>query len=477
MSLWLCLRFEQLPLQCLSHCEQQAVVVMCGQRVLNTNDYAAALGIRTGMNTSTVRALAADEPVQLLERNTSAEQSALQQLCCWAYSITPTLHTDHEHCLQLEIGGCLTLFHGLQSLLEAVEHGIHQRHYQACYGLASTTKAAHLLTFANRGIALAIEQPLQQRLAPLPLTLLTHFDSTVESLQRAGINTLGDLFALPNRALGRRCGKAFVHYLEQLQGHAEDIPPNYEPPAYFDDHYWFGYDVKTNEELLPAIEKLLQSLCLFLRNTQLRTSEIHWQLIGIDGKLRNICVRSSNTHSHWENWYELTNIRFAQLQLEGSIEGLSLRCEHLRPGQQENIDLFSPRHQREPLESLLDRLRSRLGLQAIEKISCRNEHLPEFAVHVSNDDHQSTLSTTDMPPCKQRPFWLMPAPKSLRNHRGILYWKGALTLVYGPERIEDNWWEEPVSRDYFIARNPDGQHYWVFNDRLANTWYVHGVFQ
>jgi protein ImuB len=49
VSLWLCLRFEQLPLQCLNRSEEQPVVVLARQRVLRTNDCAAALGIREGM--------------------------------------------------------------------------------------------------------------------------------------------------------------------------------------------------------------------------------------------------------------------------------------------------------------------------------------------------------------------------------------------------------------------------------------------
>jgi len=91
VSLWLCLRFDQLPLQSLSRCEQQPVAVLAAQRVLRANDCAAALGIREGMGTATVRALAGDEPLRLLERDVAAEQRCLQQLCCCAYSITPTL--------------------------------------------------------------------------------------------------------------------------------------------------------------------------------------------------------------------------------------------------------------------------------------------------------------------------------------------------------------------------------------------------
>ena len=475
MSLWLCLRFEQLPLQCLSHCEQQPVVVLAAQRVVRANDCAAALGIRQDMGTATVRALAGNEPVRLLERDEQAEQRCLQQLCCWAYSITPTLHTYQSDCLQLEIGGSLNLFRGIDTLLAEVTSGIGSRGYEARYALAPTPKAAWLLSFAAQDTAMAMQQPLTERLNPLPLNLLQEFTTTVDSLRRAGLHTLGDVLALPPTALGRRCGKEFTHFLQQLLGQREDLQVDYHPPATFSDEYWYGYEVKTNDELLPAVQLLLQSLCRFLRNTQLQTGEINWQLIGIDHQVRDVCVRSASNHSDWENWYQLSTLRFSQVTLTDSVEGLALICEQLRPGQQDSIDLFSPRNQREPLTSLLDRLRSRLGLQAIEKVGCRDEHLPEFAVLISSDHPGNEHRSNEH--CAQRPFWLMPQPKALRQQGKQLYWQGALDLVYGPERIEDNWWHEAVSRDYYVATDSGGQHYWVFRDRLGRQWYMHGVFE
>ena len=474
MSLWLCLRFSQLPLQCLNRCEEHPVAVLARQRVVCANDCAAALGIRAGMGAATVHALADKEALQLLERDENAEQRNLQQLCCWAYSITPRLFTWRQDCLQLEIGGCLNLFRGLDSLLAEVANGTSTRGYRAEYGLAPTPKAAWLLSFAPADTALAIAQPLDERLAPLPLGLLAPFPDAVASLRRAGLHTLGDVLALPGSALGRRCGREFTHFLQQVLGQREDGQADYQPPASFSDAYWFGYEVKANQELLPAVQLLLQSMCAFLRSAQLQTAEFRWRLIGMDGTLREVHVRSSGSHSDWNNWHQLTAIRFERLQLDTGVEGLALDCSNLGPGQQENIDLFQPGNQREPLAHLLDRLRSRLGLQAIENVGCRDEHLPEFAVHVSRDQPGAGPGTGQ--PCAQRPFWLMPQPQALRHSGRQLYWHGPLTLLYGPERIEDNWWLEAVSRDYYIAGDCNGQNYWVFRDRLSRQWYIHGVF-
>tara|TARA_R110000823_G_scaffold144958_9_gene275139 strand:+ start:4131 stop:5552 length:1422 start_codon:yes stop_codon:yes gene_type:complete len=472
MSLWLCLRFEQLPLECLERREDQPVVVLDAQRVLRANDAAAALGIRQDMRAATVRTLAGDEAMQLLERDTAAEARCLRQLSCWAYSITPRLHTWRSDCLLLEIGGCLNLFRGLDRLLAEVQSGVGSRSHRVRYGLAATPKAAWLLSFAKETIAMEHQHSLQSRLAALPLALLDDFTDSVNSLRRAGLQTLGDVLALPPAALGRRCGRAFTHFLQQVLGQREDLQASYQPPATFSDEYWFGYELKASEELLPAVQRLLQSFCLFLRNTQLRSSEITWRLIGMDHTLRDVCVRSASSHSDWQNWYQLSRIRFEQLQLAGGVEGLALECGELRPGELENIDLFSPCSQREPLASLLDRLQNRLGLQAVEQIACRDEHLPELAVCVSG----SQANVPAAPPAAQRPFWLLPEPQLLRQNSGRLYWQGVLELLYGPERIEDNWWRKAVSRDYYIATGDSGQHYWVFCDRLNRQWYIHGIF-
>ncbi len=478
MSLWLCLRFHHLPLECLNRTEDSAVVVLERQRVLRANDCAAALGIREGMGAATVRALAGEEPCQMLERDREAEARCLQRLCCWAYSITPNLFSEREDCLQLEVGGSLALFRGLEPLLAEVHKGLASRGFRARRALAPSPTAAWLLSHAGENsatgeaVALDCGTPLPERLAPLPLTLLEEFSATVDSLRRAGLHTLGDVLALPPSALARRCGADFRQFLQRALGQREDRRADYQPPPTFSDEYWFGYEVRANEELYPALQKLLQSLCRFLRNTQLQTGEIHWLLLGIDHSVRTVTVRSSCRHSDWENWYQLTRVRFERLALQAGVEGIILNCEHLHSGELENADLFAPRKQREPLAALLDRLRNRLGLQAVENIGCRDEHLPELALHVGSGPPAEAATE----PCGQRPFWLLPTPQPLSERRGRLHWQGLLELVYGPERIEDNWWQAPASRDYYIARGEAGQFYWVFRDRLARRWFIHGIF-
>ncbi|QIB64820.1 Y-family DNA polymerase [Kineobactrum salinum] len=477
MSLWLCLRFDQLPLQCQIRNEQRPIAVLERQRAVRVNDCALGLGLRTGMATATLRALAAPQPLQLLERDRQAEQRCLKQLCCWAYGFTPTLYPWREDCLILEIGGSLALFRGLEALLDRIHNDLNWRGYQVRTGLAATPSAAWLLSFIEEADPAMTEQGLRQVLAPLPLALLLDdFPRQVTALRRAGLKTLGAVLNLPETALGRRCGPDFVLFLRRVLGREADLQAAFRPPPTFFDQYWFGYEVKTNAELLPAVQQLLQALCRFLRHTQLQTGEIEWQLVGVDRQLQCLRVRSSTSHSDWLNWYQLSQLQFERVQLSGSVEGLQLECPRLNPGHSTAIDLFSPQNQREPLEALVDRLRGRLGLQAIARVSCRDEHLPELALQVSNDHPGAAPADNRSSRDRHRPFWLMPQPQPLPGGDGQLHWNGPLQLTAGPERIEDNWWQIPVSRDYYIARAPAGQCYWVFRDRLGQRWYIHGLF-
>jgi protein ImuB len=470
--LWLCLRFHQLPLQALTRqqdASEQPVAILEKQRVLRADDNATELGIKPGMGTATARALA--DNIQLLERAPLAEQDCLQQLCCWAYSITPSLHICREDSLLLEVGSCLKLYQGLDPLLSRVRADLSCRAYSYCTGLAATPRAAWLLSHCEQD---DYQQPLDQQLAPLPLKLLDEFPRQVDALAKAGLWSFGDILALPPQTLSRRCGREFSQRLQQITGTVEDRQTEFQPPTTFADDYWFGYEVKANQELQPAIQQLLQSLCQFLRNTQLQCQQVQWQLYGIKRELRSFEVRCSSPHSIWKEWHQLTQLKVEQLQLDIGVEGVGLRCETLVPGNTQARDLFSQGRQHEPLHSLLDRLQNRLGLQSVEKIACRDEHLPEYAGYSSHDSHITPAA--DSAYQGQRPFWLMPQPQALRHSHEQLYWNGQLTLLQGPERIEDNWWLNAVSRDYYVASDPQGQQYWIFRDRLQNHWYIQGVF-
>ncbi len=473
MHLWLCLRLSQLPLEALCRDDRQPVIIVAKQRVVTCNDLAAEQGVSSGQTSRTAQQLLADMQGQWLERDPDAEAAALEQLLGWAYGFSPTVQSWKNDCLLLEIGGCLRLFSGLHSLLQRALGELSRRGYHAQPGVATTRHAAWLLSHASGDHATDPSPPLASRLASMPLSLLDDFSSDVTALERAGIRTFDDLLALPTRSLGRRCSQDFRRWLAQLTGTQREVTTDHAPPRRFRDALWFGFEVRHQEELLPAMTELLRKLSEFLRHTQLEARCLQWQLLRLQGTADPFEVRSDSAGGDWRRWLELSSLRLERLTIGRDIEGIALVVESLSPLQTHSHDLFADARQREPQQALVDRLRSRLGLAAIRRVGSRREHLPEHCIYSGSE---AIDPPTDMAGTAQRPFWLLPQPQPISERDGTLFWNGPLSLRYGPERIEDGWWQAPVSRDYFIAEGDACSPLWIFQDRRSKRWYLHGLF-
>jgi protein ImuB len=129
----------------------------------------------------------------------------------------------------------------------------------------------------------------------------------------------------------------------------------------------------------------------------------------------------------------------------------------------------------------VERLRARLGEDAVYGVVLIPEHRPEAASrHVQELHLASPLRVAEEVPVPlmtqqglPRPVWLLDAPLLLAS---------GLVLEQGPERIESGWWDgKGVARDYYIARRTldggsPGAKLWVFQERQSKRWYLHGMF-
>lgn len=500
MSLWLCLRFELLPLEALLQkqgCRHDIATVIASQRkVLVCDDQASLNGVLPGQSVSTAQALLSHCEYHVLERSLETEDRLLEQLTSWAYGLSPHLQRWRDNALMIEIGSCLQVHHGLGALLDHVDNEMQLRGLTAALGVAETCNAAWLLSHTDRDDARRAEQPLAIRLAPLPLNLIDDtFPKVVKRLEKTGIRQFRQLLDIPLPALGKRCGEAFLEWLNQLQGNRQEPAITYQPPERFEDTLWFGFDIQNQQELHPAMRRLLEHFCHFLTNTQLTSGAIEWRYLiprhspqaplspshsilqrhaakassGISFK-----VFSDTARHNAELWFELSCLQLDNQSFPEGIEGLSLVVEQFQEASSASEDLFHSGIDMASRHELVDRLRSRLGLQAVGYLDCRYEHLPEDAVVETHS--MSAERNSDNNPLGQRPFWLLPAPQPIHQDAEQLYWNGLLHVLYGPERIEDQWWSTPVSRDYYIAYTPQKQPVWIYQDRHNRRWYLHGFF-
>ncbi|MDP5070360.1 MAG: DNA polymerase Y family protein, partial [Congregibacter sp.] len=439
MHLWLCLRLSELAVQCLPQRRPQALAVVHRQRIYAVNATASLLGLEPGMDPASARSLAVDTPLQLLPRDSNAERQALESLCCWAYGITPHLYPFREDCLMLEIGGSLKLFGGSEAILRHCRQGLAGRGYSAAMALGITPLAAWAFSYTSgQGIGADDDSPREQ-LRKLPLQTLEPLHDQFIALQRSGFNTLGDLLALPGASLSRRCGGQFRELLQQLSGEVVAPPVHFEPPSCFADSYPLGYPVRNQDELGPALEQLLASLDDYLRQRQLQTRHISWHFSGLHDYRETLEVRTSEARTPRQDWYRLTRLRLERQPFSQEVELVQLRADELESAKPRSGDLFQQANQSEPTHQLVDLLSNRLGSQAVNSLHHRDAHLPE---HSSTSAPMGSTGALAPGETAQRPFWLLSEPEVLRQEGAdLLFWGSRLELIYGPERIEDGWWE------------------------------------
>jgi protein ImuB len=148
---------------------------------------------------------------------------------------------------------------------------------------------------------------------------------------------------------------------------------------------------------------------------------------------------------------------------------------------------------------LIERLRARLGPEAVYGLRVLPGHRPENAWGVREPIDErggaavgsrrggtdvSTNMRAHLPshrahwPAFRRPMWLLPAPRLLSERNGQPRRRGPLRLLGEPERIETGWWDGgDIARDYYTATDLHGVRLWIFRERTApHRWFLHGVF-
>ena len=213
-GLWLCLYFQQLPVEIFTRDAQsdKPVVIKTRQRISHANMAARAMGIRIG--SSMDAAYTIDDGVVGFERDEEKELFALNNLSQWAYQFTPSISIKPPHSLLLDIRSSLKLFNGIDNIKTHLYRGLQRLGYTAVLGVHRTPLAAACTAHAGLGD----ESPLLK----IPAAVLDVDTRIIESLQQMGMHSVGDVLALPRSGLTRRFGVFFSDYLQRLTGEKPD---------------------------------------------------------------------------------------------------------------------------------------------------------------------------------------------------------------------------------------------------------------
>ena len=437
--------------------------------VIAANPAAKKRGIVPGL--SIASALALDPKLAIHLRDERSEASALKSIALWAGQWTPTISIEPSGCVLLEVAGALRLFGGLDRLLARIGAGLVEIGFPGAIAVAPTAGAASLLARAGQECVVTDPNGIERALASLPVALLAHAQEALDTLSAIGVRAMGEFVALPRDGVARRFGQALLDEIDRALGRLPEARPPFVPPEHYHGQLELPAPVEAAEALLFGARRLVVELAGFLQARGAGVTRLTCDLVHEDEAPTSIVLGLKATRQV-EHIMNVLRERLAREVLPDRVEAIRLVTEEIAPLAATEGDFFAATKNAEAGAQLIERLRARLGENAVRTLALHADHRPERAWRWEQIVMASATAKNDLPRLPVRPLWLLPEPYALAADPT----DAALQLASGPERIEGGWWDGgDIGRDYFVGRNARGEEMWLYRDR-SGQWFVHGVF-
>jgi protein ImuB len=453
-----------------------------GKVVWDCDARAAAAGVVPGMALNS--ALALEPGLRVAVREPRRERALLDAVATLAREFTPRVSLEPPDGVLLEVRGSLRLFGGARALCAQLRERLQARGLETRMALTPTPLASLWFVRAGEEVALRRPDTLPSRLASLPLGVTRWPARMLQALATMGVRVVGDCLRLPRDGFARRFEPRLRLDLDRAIGQAPDPRANFVVAERCILRRDLEPEITDTARLQCVVEPLLEELCAHLRARGAAIDSLDLRLLHREASATRLCLRFAEPVAVAGRIAALLRERLARTELPAAVRSVRLRSGAAVEAREEVADLFArDRRRSAAVPQLVERLRARLGDEAVHGLRLVAEHRPEAAQTSGN------LLVPDSPAlagkrteeaegsAAPRPVWLLAVPQPLEGGDPPRY-EGALEIEEGPERIESGWWDGgDVRRDYYVARNPAGVRLWIFRERrVAGGWFLHGVF-
>ena len=463
-----------------------------GQLVSAVTTAAQDAGARPGMRLTDARAL--DPGLVAVAADGDGDHALLERLARWASRWSPLVEVDGDDGLRLDVSGVAHLFGG--------EAGVSARYRDAVRGAwadSSGGGGGH----RRRGMgAGAIWQSFGAATGwtpwpPCPSPPFAFRPTSVRTLERLGLKTIGALVGVPRRSLARRFREADnpLDALDRMLGRKPEpltAAPIDPPPRAL---LRLAEPIADPSAAAQALALLVPGLVEQLQARRLGARRLVLAGYRVDGEVQVAAAACAIATREPAHLLRLLKDKTDTMDPGFGFDAFALEASWAEPLDSGQDGLVGGPPPELEVARLVDRLTTRLGENKVRRPVARASHVPERASGWQ-PGVSSLRAKRSNPMTALRPQRLLDSPEAI----GVIYatpeglprrfvWRRLVHDVVraeGPERISPEWWRERGNarlRDYYRVEDRDGRRYWIYREGLFGDgrggeplWYLHGLF-
>lgn len=466
---------------------QRLFITACGPQ-------AERSGVRIGQPLAEAKTLIRN--AHFLPADAATDREALRQLALDAQRFSPIVgleDAENPESLLCDVTGCTHLWDGEERFLNAVRDYWSGRSFHTQLALAGSVGAAWALARAVTAAVVPVGEE-STALAGLPVELLRLPLTALERLDALGLKTIRDVLQLPRDTLAGRFGVILPQRLDQALG--------LRPESFVGERLREALSVVREWE--TPLENRLDVALVCRRMLRTLLSMVHHPYAGLEeleGELRTetgvttLEIRLMKPSRDERHLAQLVELQLERRAWPGGVVAIRWSVPRLGRFQEVEQEWFAGNNGTDAsrhVDSLVERLSSRLGDDMVLRVEAVADALPECAFQFLPWT-RVTPGRTNEPPLtpelwRCRPCRLFSVPQPLMVLSVIpdgppilMTWLNEdhrVARCWGPERIATGWWRAAdARRDYYRVEWEDGTHVWTFRNQRDGQWFLHGFFE
>jgi protein ImuB len=397
------------------------------------------------------------------------DSHSLEQIARASLNISDYVSLVEPDDVLVEVRSSLRYFGSIRELSRQLNQHLDAHSY--CPALSPSPAASLLMARLSLRPCVRDPQQLRAALGDIPVACLPVPERQSLALQRCGLILLRDVWRIPIREIRLRFGRQLADYLQSLLALRPWVPARWIPAPHFEKSLDSEYALHSQQQILSAIQPLMQDFIDFLKQHHLLCDHLELSLSGEMSEPVTLCIQTRHASRDSYIFMLLIQQTLERQQISAAIDTIELRSRSL-----------CQYHAASAQHSLADLLSARLGADQVLQLGIREEHAPEYVTELKPHPYKSDKSvrTEDarQTAASRQPLLLLQPPQALQQKGNKVFYLTPLEILRGPERIETRWWAgQSIRRDYYVARNCHGSNLWIFRDLNQQAgWYLHGIF-